>query len=79
MTISDNGVGFDVAAALCEHVDGRKLGLRSMRERIRAAGGDLVISSAPGEGTTLLFWCPSPPGEPTLTRRTEEALAVAGH
>ena len=38
--------------------DGEKLGLRSMRQRVQAMQGDLVISSSPGEGTVIEFWCP---------------------
>jgi signal transduction histidine kinase len=37
------------------------LGLVSMRERARAAGGWLNLSSTPGEGTTVEFWIPDSP------------------
>jgi two-component system sensor histidine kinase UhpB len=62
MIISDDGVGFDLEAVLRqeERQAGHGLGLRSMQERVRAAGGDLSIESAPGKGTTLEFWCPLP-------------------
>lgn len=62
MTISDDGVGFDMESVM-EQEDrpaGHGLGLRSMRERVEAAGGGLTISSEPGRGTTLEFWCPLP-------------------
>jgi signal transduction histidine kinase len=34
------------------------LGLDSMRERLRLAGGDVEIASAPGEGARIAFWIP---------------------
>lgn len=47
--VRDDGAGFDPAAA----ASGHGLGLAGMRERLRSAGGDLVIHSAPGQGTEL--------------------------
>ena len=48
MTIRDHGEGFDVAGA-----QGRGLGLVSMRERLKAVHGRLVILSEPHHGTTI--------------------------
>ena len=48
VTITDNGVGFDVDAAWSKGV-----GLVSMVERLEAAGGSLEIMSNPGAGTRL--------------------------
>ena len=48
LTIVDDGVGFDVDAAL-----GEGLGLISMRERLDPVGGALTITSAPGAGTRI--------------------------
>lgn len=45
LRVCDHGAGFDPAA------DG--FGLRSMRERARAVGGELKISSRPGHGTEV--------------------------
>src|SRR4051812_22758371 len=53
VTIFDNGVGFDVDAAW-----GTGIGLRSMFERLQAAGGSLNITSRPGEGTQLVATLP---------------------
>ncbi len=44
--VRDDGVGFDPAGA-------RGLGLASMRERARRAGGSLTVSSRPGGGTRI--------------------------
>jgi signal transduction histidine kinase len=53
VTIADDGVGFDVGAAL-----GKGLGLVSMSERIEALNGTFEIHSAPGAGTRLVFHVP---------------------
>jgi signal transduction histidine kinase len=55
LTVSDDGVGFDVAAA----PRSRRLGLTSMEERARAVGGTLAVESRPGVGTTVRLEVPS--------------------
>lgn len=47
LEITDRGVGFE------NNVPVEGLGITSMRERLRAAGGDLTITSRVGQGTTL--------------------------
>jgi len=49
--VSDDGVGFDVAAARQRARLGETLGLLSMEERARLAGGTLEIDSALGRAT----------------------------
>ena len=46
-SVRDDGVGFDAAST----AEGS--GLQNMRDRLAAFGGDVAISSAPGEGTTV--------------------------
>jgi signal transduction histidine kinase len=48
LTISDNGQGFDPATT-----NGKGVGLRSMRERVEALGGELVIESESQRGTRI--------------------------
>jgi signal transduction histidine kinase len=48
--VSDDGHGFDPVEAATRS---RRLGLTSMRERAEALGGELAISSAPGQGTIV--------------------------
>jgi len=48
-SITDDGVGFDPAKAGSGH------GLKSLRQRAAALGGELTIRSAPAAGTTLVF------------------------
>jgi signal transduction histidine kinase len=53
LTISDDGVGFNVDGTW-----NRGLGLISMRERLEAVGGTLSIFSKPGFGTRLVASAP---------------------
>jgi signal transduction histidine kinase len=50
--VADDGDGFDPEAVL------EGMGLNNMRDRIHALGGELVIQSAPGQGTTVLARVP---------------------
>src|SRR5215831_909799 len=49
LIVSDSGKGFDVEAAM----QGRGLGLTSMRERVRLVNGAISIKSEPMAGTTI--------------------------
>jgi len=49
LVISDSGSGFNVESAL----QGRGLGLTSMRERVRLVNGTIAIESKPMDGTTV--------------------------
>ncbi|MER7250967.1 ATP-binding protein [Kribbella sp. NPDC000426] len=53
--VTDDGSGFDVAAA----ARGTRHGLAGMRERVRIEGGTLDIRSTPGTGTTVAAWFPA--------------------
>jgi len=53
LTITDDGVGFDVPAKW-----GKGLGLISMRERVEAAGGRFNVRATPGSGTRLEITVP---------------------
>jgi signal transduction histidine kinase len=54
LIVSDSGIGFDWRHA----INGRGLGLISMRERLRLVNGELSIQSEPGRGTTVLARLP---------------------
>lgn len=54
LVVSDSGKGFDVNSAL----QGRGLGLTSMRERVRLVDGTITIQSEPGRGTTISVTVP---------------------
>ena len=72
VSIMDDGLGFAV-----ESVHAKSLGLLGMRARAQRLGGDLLIESAPGQGTRVCVWIPgqqaspvqpSPPDPPTADR-----------
>jgi signal transduction histidine kinase len=52
LRIHDDGVGFDPAAARGLVGEGH-FGLVGMRERVEMIGGQLLVNSVPGEGTTV--------------------------
>ena len=55
LAVHDDGAGFDPA-----HTGKtRRLGLASMRERVRLLNGTLDIESAPGRGATIAAWVPA--------------------
>jgi signal transduction histidine kinase len=54
LTITDNGVGFDVTTRV-----GKGFGLTGMHERVSALGGSLSIDSQPGQGTELSATLPT--------------------
>jgi signal transduction histidine kinase len=56
LEVGDDGKGFDPAGA---GQSARRLGLASMRERARAVGGRLDITSGPGAGTTVRLEVPT--------------------
>ena len=53
LTITDDGTGFLAEEADRKALPGTGMGLRSMRERMAAAGGTLSVTSVPGEGTVV--------------------------
>jgi signal transduction histidine kinase len=59
LTISDQGVGFDIAGVQTRlRESGSGLGLKMMRERAEALGGNLRLTTAPGAGTTVQVTLP---------------------
>ena len=53
LNVQDNGIGFDPGAPRERSNESGGFGLISMRERARTLGGDLTVSSEPGEGTLV--------------------------
>ncbi len=54
LTLADNGRGFNPAS-----ISEKGLGLRSMRERVAAIGGQLTVTSQPEEGTRIIVLAPN--------------------
>ena len=59
LEVSDDGLGFELekASKTVGH------GLANMQTRVQNVGGDLDISSSPGEGTSILAWVPRQPAQ----------------
>jgi PAS domain S-box-containing protein len=81
LTVSDHGAGFEREAAMKSN----GLGLSSMQERLRLAGGELSINSQPNVGTTIHACIPFNSGsdferaagqEARDTQRAHQGLSV---
>ncbi len=57
-TIADDGIGFDLAAALERARSSFHVGIDTMEERVGLTGGTLEIATAPGHGTEIRFTVP---------------------
>jgi PAS domain S-box-containing protein len=60
LAVRDDGIGFEPAGTGVR----RRLGLASMRERVRLLDGTLDVESAPGWGTAIIAWVPVGGGAP---------------
>jgi signal transduction histidine kinase len=58
LLVEDDGIGFDLEAALARKRDHGGFGLFHVRERLRAWGGNLLISPAPDGGTRAILQLP---------------------
>jgi len=65
VTVEDDGIGFEPNTVQVSPGNPRGLGLMGMRERLELLGGELEITSLPGQGTELLITVP-------LTERNPE-------
>jgi PAS domain S-box-containing protein len=71
LDVADDGAGFDLAQAEHGVLEGRSLGLASMRERVSLLGGRFDIRSAPGEGTRIRAEFPLARGNPSSGADTQ--------
>jgi two-component system sensor histidine kinase UhpB len=58
LRVRDDGSGFDPESGKRRALAGESFGLLGMQERATLAGGQLQISSAPGQGTEVRAWFP---------------------
>jgi PAS domain S-box-containing protein len=63
LTVRDSGSGFDLET----EINGRGLGLVSMRERVALINGRLSVIAKPGGGTEVSVWAPLAYETPALT------------
>jgi PAS domain S-box-containing protein len=74
--ITDDGRGFDMASIRSRPGAALHLGMDTLVERVRAAGGRAEIISTLGEGTQVRIAAPT---RPVLTETAEHVATVAGH
>lgn len=60
VTVEDDGIGFDLDEVARSPDMKRGLGLMSIWERMELVAGKVIVSSSPGEGTTLSIHAPLP-------------------
>ncbi len=58
LRISDDGKGFDIKKRPAEAINEKRMGLRSMKERVSLLGGRMRINSHPGKGTKIFIDVP---------------------
>jgi len=58
VTITDNGIGFDVEQVMSKSRQQGSLGMVNIKERAELIGSDLAIRSAPGQGTRIRVYIP---------------------
>jgi signal transduction histidine kinase len=73
LLIRDDGVGFDVAAALERATHGASLGLLGLQERVLLIGGQVTIESTPAAGATITARLPPMPNMQLERRRRGSA------
>ena len=65
ITITDNGIGFQIPTKISDLSRSGKLGLVGMEERVRLLNGSIEVKSEPGEGTSVLIEAPTQPIQAT--------------
>jgi signal transduction histidine kinase len=63
LSVRDNGRGFQEPVTTRVYADHEGMGLRGMRERVTALGGEMSVESEPGGGTAITVTVPVPPQE----------------
>ncbi len=58
LRIEDNGIGFDMQAREHRFVSGKRMGLRSMKERVNLLQGQMTVQSYPNKGTKIFIKFP---------------------
>jgi signal transduction histidine kinase len=58
LSVHDDGVGFDAEELATRALPGH-IGMRTMQQRVQAAGGWLSVESTPRGGTTIRGWAPA--------------------
>ena len=81
VTVEDRGCGFDPASAAAGPAANQltQFGLFSVRERMEAMGGCMMIESSPGCGTRIVLRVPCEPAGQNSTGEAKAQAAVRGY
>lgn len=74
LRVSDDGKGFDVNAA----GESSSMGLRNMRERAREVDARLIVTSRPGQGTSIEVGVPVPASHAAATAAAWRLMIACG-
>ena len=58
LRIEDDGKGFDVDNRMAEALEEKRMGLRSMQERVNLLNGKMKLQSKRGQGTKVIIKLP---------------------
>lgn len=78
-TIADDGLGFDVEQKMSNRKRRVNLGMVNIQERTELIGGELKITSAPGQGSQLNIYVPKTQEERRKKRTTTGPLNLPSH
>ncbi len=83
LIVEDNGRGFEVPEAMTDFASSGSFGMMGLQERAQLFGGDVIIESQPGVGTTVHMVMPRQPdqaqfevGQATSLRETKISKKV---
>jgi signal transduction histidine kinase len=74
--IMDDGLGFEVDQVLNNYEQRGSLGMVNLRERTETVGGELIMDSAPGRGTTITIGVPKEKSERKRRRTMTGTLTL---
>jgi signal transduction histidine kinase len=74
--VRDDGKGFDIDATMSNYEQRGSLGMINLRERTEAVGGELMMYSAAGEGTTITIRVPKEKSERIKRRAVTGTLTL---
>lgn len=74
--VRDDGRGFDIEATMSNYEQRGSLGMINLQERTEAVGGELMMYSAPNEGTTITIRVPKEKAERKKRRTVTGTLTL---
>ncbi len=75
LRIEDNGKGFDMKKQEFSSAGSKRMGIRSMQERVNMLQGQMTIQSQSMNGTKIMIKLPLPPNPDNATKNNSESKA----